>query len=148
LRAGQAVKLGLSAPDAALADDWLKLLHEGGADFTLAWRYLADARDGNEAPLRALFTGSSAGLGPWLARWQSAQPASSAELRRVNPLFVARNHRVEEALSAASERGDLQPLELLLAALRRPFDDNPAYAHLADPAPAAVTACYKTFCGT
>ena len=57
--AGSAPKLGLrdETPDddAALVDDWLALLHAQRVDFTLAWRALADAADGNEAPLRALF---------------------------------------------------------------------------------------------
>jgi uncharacterized protein YdiU (UPF0061 family) len=69
-------------------------------------------------------------------------------MRRVNPVYIPRNHRVEEALAAASERGDLQPFRQLLAALQRPFDDEPARAAYAEPAPAAVTAGYRTFCGT
>ena len=36
----------------------------------------------------------------------------------------------------------------LLGALRAPWAENPAWADLAEPAPAAVTACYRTFCGT
>jgi uncharacterized protein YdiU (UPF0061 family) len=60
---------------------------------------------------------------------------------------IPRNHRVEEALAAATA-GDLAPFEALLAALRRPFDDDPALHRYAEPAPAAVTAAYQTFCGT
>ena len=74
---GQRMKLGLSrgAPDddradAALADDWLALLHAGHADFTLAWRRLADAAAGDEAPLRALFVDAHA-PDDWLARWRA-----------------------------------------------------------------------------
>ena len=63
--------------------------------------------------------------------------------------FYARNHRVEEALAAASSGDDLAPFERLLAAVRRPFDDEaPEFARYAEPAPAEVTACYQTFCGT
>jgi uncharacterized protein YdiU (UPF0061 family) len=69
-------------------------------------------------------------------------------MRRVNPLVIARNHRVEEALAAASDADDLVPFERLLAAVRRPYDDVPEAAPYAEPAPAAVTACYRTFCGT
>ena len=36
----------------------------------------------------------------------------------------------------------------LLAALRRPLDEDPALAVYAEPAPAQVTAAYRTFCGT
>ena len=69
-------------------------------------------------------------------------------MRRVNPRVIPRNHRVEEALAAASSEGDLAPFERLLAALRRPYDEADELAPYAEPAPAAVTACYRTFCGT
>jgi uncharacterized protein YdiU (UPF0061 family) len=69
-------------------------------------------------------------------------------MRAVNPRIIPRNHRVEEALAAASNDGDLGPFDALLAALRRPFDDDAALARFATPAPAAVTRAYQTFCGT
>ncbi len=69
-------------------------------------------------------------------------------MRRVNPFVIARNHRVEEALTAASDQGDLAPFERLLDAIRRPYDEAPELAPYAEPAPAAVTARYRTFCGT
>jgi uncharacterized protein YdiU (UPF0061 family) len=69
-------------------------------------------------------------------------------MRSVNPRVIARNHRVEQALEAASSDGDLGPFEQLLAALRSPYDDAAHHAAYAEPAPAAVTACYRTFCGT
>jgi uncharacterized protein YdiU (UPF0061 family) len=69
-------------------------------------------------------------------------------MRRVNPWVIARNHRVEEALSAASDDGDLGPFERLLAALREPYDETVDNARYAEPAAAEVTAGYRTFCGT
>jgi uncharacterized protein YdiU (UPF0061 family) len=69
-------------------------------------------------------------------------------MRSANPRVIPRNHRVEEALAAASDEGDLAPFERLLAALRRPYDESDELAPYAEPAPAAVTACYRTFCGT
>jgi uncharacterized protein YdiU (UPF0061 family) len=161
---GQRAKLGLAlatvadeAEDTTLAADWLALLQGQKADFTLAWRRLADAAEGCEAPLRALLAAPSA-LDDWLGRWQArcardaaaggpAAQERATRMRRVNPRIIPRNHRVEEALAAATE-GDLAPFERLLAALRRPFDDAPELAPYAEPAPAAVTACYQTFCGT
>jgi uncharacterized protein YdiU (UPF0061 family) len=61
---------------------------------------------------------------------------------------IARNHRVEEALAAASDDGDLAPFERLLDALRRPFEESHELLPYAEPAPASVTASYRTFCGT
>lgn len=155
-RRGQRAKLGLQredAADTALADDWLALLHVQRVDFTLAWRRLADAAEGDAAPLAALFA-DAAPLQAWLARWQARSAAEgtgaerAARMRRASPWITPRNHRVEEALAAASDDGDLAPLQRLLATLQRPFDEDPALADLATPAPAEQTACYQTFCGT
>jgi uncharacterized protein YdiU (UPF0061 family) len=68
-------------------------------------------------------------------------------MRATNPITIARNHRVEEALAAANQ-DDLGPLHTLLDALASPFEEREAWAHLATPAPAEVTARYQTFCGT
>lgn len=162
---GQRAKLGLCVAtaaddeaDAALAADWLELLRSQAADFTLAWRRLAGAAEGNEAPLRSLLA-DHAGLDAWLARWRARCEADTARggpdakerarrMRRASPWIIPRNHRVEEVLAAASDDGDLSPFERMLAAVRRPFDDAPELAPWAEPAPAEVTACYRTFCGT
>ena len=101
-------------------------------------------------------------LPAWLARWRErcaredeAPPARcrcrrrrAARMRGVNPWIIPRNHRVEEALAAASDDGDLAPFDRLLAALRRPYDESAEDARYAEPAPAEVTAGYRTFCGT
>jgi uncharacterized protein YdiU (UPF0061 family) len=154
---GQRAKLGLQQADtvdAALAEGWLALVQQHGVDFTLAWRRLADAAGGDANPLRALFAEAS-DVNPWLQRWQArcaieggdgAQRA--ARMRQVNPWIIPRNHRVEEALAAASAQGDLQPFKALLAALQRPYDEDSALARFAQPAPTEVTAGYRTFCGT
>ena len=166
---GQRAKLGLGradlgneVADAALADDWLALLHAARVDFTLAWRRLADAAAGDEAPLRALFDDAKAPEA-WLARWrercaredEGVQPGDAGvgagragRMRRVNPWVIPRNHRVEEALAAASDDGELGPFERLIDVVRQPYDATPEHAAYAEPAPAAVTACYRTYCGT
>ena len=69
-------------------------------------------------------------------------------MRAVNPNVIPRNHRVEEALAAASDERDLGPFQRLLAALRQPYADVPTLAPYVEPAPAAVTEGYRTYCGT
>jgi uncharacterized protein YdiU (UPF0061 family) len=74
--AGVRAKLGLQEPgndeaDTALATDWLALLQDGGIDYTLAWRHLADATQGRAETLHALFADTAA-LDAWLVRWQDA----------------------------------------------------------------------------
>jgi len=99
-----------------------------------------------------------AALAPWLARWRArcaaeddgseSGPARAARMRRVNRRLIPRNHRVEEALAAASEEGDLAPFTRLLTAVRHPYDEDPDYAPYAEPAPAEFMAQFRTFCGT
>lgn len=138
LREGQRAKLGLRADaEPALIDEWLQLLQQHQLDFTQAHWQLAHEPEAL-APLQA-----------WLPRWQAQRaPDAEATMRAANPWIIPRNHRVEEALAAASERGDLTPTDELLAALRQPFRVLPERARYAEPAPAAQTACYQTFCGT
>ena len=68
-------------------------------------------------------------------------------MRRVNPAFIPRNHRVEAALNAASERGDLEPFRKLLGIIQRPFDDQPESAEYERP-PEPSERVLQTFCGT
>ncbi|HEX2547193.1 MAG TPA: YdiU family protein, partial [Ramlibacter sp.] len=156
---GQRAKLGLpvggdAEADSALAKEWLDLLLEHQVDFTLGWRRLADAALGNDGALRSLFPESQA-INPWLARWQARCQADggvapnerAARMRQANPWIIPRNHRVEEALQAATG-GDLAPFNALLAAIRNPYEETADNAKYAQPAPAAVTASYQTFCGT
>jgi uncharacterized protein YdiU (UPF0061 family) len=65
---------------------------------------------------------------------------------RVNPVYIPRNHLVEEALAAATE-GDLGPLARLLEAVSAPFDARPGLERYAEPAPDDFGS-YRTFCGT
>jgi uncharacterized protein YdiU (UPF0061 family) len=153
---GMRAKLGLSSEDEAdlnLVSGFLAAMKNQRVDFTLAFRYLADAVSGDEARLRALFTDPSAydlWSGQWRARLarDAMDPSVRApSMRRNSPAFIPRNHRVEEALSAAVERDDYAPFDTLLKVLSRPFDDQPEFALFAEPA-AEGQGCYRTFCGT
>jgi uncharacterized protein YdiU (UPF0061 family) len=68
-------------------------------------------------------------------------------MRAVNPAYIPRNHRVEAALAAAEQRGDLEPFRELLAVLAAPFDEQPAAAAYAAP-PRPEEVVQATFCGT
>lgn len=137
----------------ALGESWLDLLHRQQVDFTLAWRHLADAADGNEAPLRRLFA-DQAELGHWLLRWRkrrainATDPASVQAMRTASPWIIPRNQRVEEALIAAADSGDLGPFRKLLHALRHPHEEDPALAVYAEPAARSFMSGFRTFCGT
>ncbi|MGE5302640.1 MAG: protein adenylyltransferase SelO [Alphaproteobacteria bacterium] len=153
---GMRAKLGLSSEDEAdltLVAGFLTAMEGNKVDYTLAFRYLADAALGRQEPVRALFADPSA-YDLWSEHWRArlvreavAPSARAQAMRRANPAFIPRNHRVEEALSAAVEHGDYAPFETLLNILSSPFDDQPEFAAFAEPAPGGLGR-YQTFCGT
>lgn len=159
--AGMRRKLGLTGEDRddfALATDFLNTMAGQGVGFTQAFRRLADvaegAHEGGEAGLRALY-GNAGALDGWLVRWHTrsaSEPATPAQraraMRAVNPVYIPRNHRVEAALSAAVEHGDFRPFDTLLALLQQPFEERAEGSGYAEPAAAAQSAGYRTFCGT
>jgi uncharacterized protein YdiU (UPF0061 family) len=138
--------------DEALLDELLALLVAHRPDHTLAFRALATAARGDLTPLRRLVD-DPVPLEAWVARWVARLATDgplaerAAAMDRVNPLVVPRNHRVEEALRAATG-GDLQPLHRLVDALSRPFEARAGFEAYAEPAPAGFTEGYQTFCGT
>ena len=153
-RAEMRAKLGLADPeadDAELFEDLLALMQAQSADFTSCFRALSASLRGDEAPARALFADPDA-LAPWAERWRarlasSDLTATADAMDRVNPVYVPRNHLVEDALAAATE-GDLQVFERLVDVLADPFTERPGLQTYAAPAPVSFGACYQTFCGT
>jgi uncharacterized protein YdiU (UPF0061 family) len=99
---------------------------------------------GDGDPARALFDDPS-GYDAWRARWLAAGPDADA-MDRANPLYIPRNHLVEEALTAATA-GDLEPLHALVDVLTSPYDERPGLERYAEPAPATFGP-FQTFCGT
>jgi uncharacterized protein YdiU (UPF0061 family) len=146
---GMRAKLGLSADVAAevvtpLVDRLLVLLKESDIDYTSFFRHLGRAARGDAESARGLFT-DVAGFDDWMSRWRALSP--NAELMdRANPIYIPRNHLVEEALTAATA-GDLDPVEQLLDAVIAPFDERPGLERYARPAPEDF-GTYQTFCGT
>jgi uncharacterized protein YdiU (UPF0061 family) len=155
---GMRLKIGLASVeenDVDLIKRLLAAMQEGEADFTLTFRRLALAAEspGDAGPLRELFS-QAAGIDGWLSQWRerlARDPQTpterAADMRRVNPAFIPRNHRVEAALSAASERGDLSPFRQLSEILQRPYDDQPEVADFSLP-PEPSDRVFQTFCGT
>jgi uncharacterized protein YdiU (UPF0061 family) len=154
-RQGMRAKVGLAdaqGEDGALIDDLLALLHAQSVDFTSCFRALSSSVRGDPEPARSLFD-EPAAFDAWSERWrtrlssQTSDPHAIADaMDRVNPVYVPRNHLVEEALAAATA-GDLLPFRRLLGVLAQPFDERPGLEPYATPAPPSFGA-YRTFCGT
>jgi uncharacterized protein YdiU (UPF0061 family) len=68
-------------------------------------------------------------------------------MRWRNPAVIPRNHRVEEALEAAVERGDFTVMDRLLRVLSKPYEESPDTLEYRMPPPPSDRP-YQTFCGT
>ncbi len=157
---GLRAKLGLREKrdgDKDLADDLLKRMAENEADFTLTFRHLSDAATllptEADAPVRALFNEGNA-FDAWAELWRKrlAQEAGDetereADMRRVNPAFIPRNHLVAEVIEAAEEREDFKPFEELMSVLATPFEGQPGRERFTLP-PRPEQVVRQTFCGT
>jgi serine/tyrosine/threonine adenylyltransferase len=156
--AGLRRKLGLFAEretDLALAQDLLQRMALHQADFTLTFRRLCDAAETPEADaqVRVLFSDPGA-FDVWVAQWRRSlndDPAApqerAAAMRKVNPEFIPRNHRVEAVINAAVERQDFEPFEELLDVVSRPYDHRPELDRYTWPA-RPEERVLQTFCGT
>ncbi|MDO9497363.1 MAG: protein adenylyltransferase SelO family protein, partial [Nocardioides sp.] len=146
---GVHAKLGLPAGAAGdlatkLVGDLLDLMRAGRVDHTSFFRSLGAAARGDAEPARGQVL-DLAGFDAWAERWRALGPDADA-MDQVNPVYVARNHLVEEALAAGTE-GDLGPLTRLLEAVTAPYDERPGLERYAEPAPDSF-GDYTTYCGT
>ena len=141
-----------------LIEDLLALLAATHVDFTNFFRNLTAAARGDETGLRELFAAApggscseadpGAGEGPadaWLARWRAMAP-SATRMADANPVYIPRNHLVEEALDAATA-GDLGPVRNLVVVVTDPYTERPGLERYLEPAPAGA-APHVTYCGT
>jgi uncharacterized protein YdiU (UPF0061 family) len=146
---GMRAKLGLLTQeddDQALVNDLLAWMQRASADFTNTFRRLTSECTDREFNSDPEWEG-------WHCRLRARrerQPQSTADIgalmRRHNPAFIPRNHKVEEALLAATGSGDFSPMYRLLEVLAAPYDydrDLPMFS-----APGSGDRFYRTFCGT
>lgn len=147
---GMRAKLGIfneEDPDKELMNDLLGLMEKYRADYTNTFRALTLDTAGDTD----LFGAPE--FVQWHERWearlgrqQESEAASKQLMRSSNPAVIPRNHRVEEALEAASEQEDYSVMERLLTVLSDPFAysaEQDEYCTLP-----VSTKPYRTYCGT
>jgi uncharacterized protein YdiU (UPF0061 family) len=153
---GLRAKLGLTRAeegDLALGERFLTLLQQQRVDFTLAFRRLCDAADAPASlSVRSLFDAPEA-FDAWAVDWRrrlDAEGVPAAEraqaMRHANPLYIPRNHLIEEAIAAAVQ-GDFGLVAELVEVLSRPFDAQPGRERFALP-PQPDQQVFRTYCGT
>lgn len=147
---GMAAKLGLfqaEPGDEELFRGLLELMQEHSADYTDTFRQLTMGR--NEGMALSCHPAFRTWQDSWQARLGKqgrTEEETKALMRRSNPAVIARNHRVEEALQEASDRGDYAALNRLLSVLSDPYAYSPEQEAFGG-AP-ETAAPYVTYCGT
>ena len=152
---GMRRKLGLSRVDdgdAAMINELLTHLQAQEVDFTSFFRRLSAAARGDPSGCVRLFSDSTV-FTDWAAGWEARLDDEGRErgevgraMDAVNPMYIPRNHKVEEALNAAIA-GEMAPFQQLLAVAQSPFEERPEYSAFADPAPSDFGP-HVTYCGT
>ena len=156
---GLARKLGLESPpsDGSLFEDLLSTMQADRLDWTGTFRELArtlrveatDDDGSGEAP-----AAHSEAMRQWIGRWraeleaQGRRVGSTAEgMDEVNPLYIPRNHLVDDALSDATG-GTLAGFEELVRVLKDPYHRRDGCDGFTTPAPEGFEDTFRTFCGT
>ncbi len=147
---GFRAKLGIfneTEQDETFIIEFLKMMQTYRADFTNTFRALTL----NELD-DSMFFGTEE-FKQWYTQWQNrlkdqeqSKEDSYELMRSSNPAVIPRNHRVEEAISAAVN-GDYTVMKRLLDILANPFAytcEQAEYSQL--PKPSKIP--YQTFCGT
>ncbi|MEH7388477.1 YdiU family protein [Bacillus sp. JJ1521] len=147
---GMRAKLGLfdqEEEDNELIEELLELMEQNQSDYTNT--FVALTLDKFES----LAVCGTDGFKNWQQKWkerQGRQKKSDEEIKDLmqtsNPTIIPRNHRVEEALDAASE-GDYSVMERLLSVLKDPFAHSDEHSDYTNP-PEPTNQPYRTFCGT
>ncbi|MGI9470844.1 MAG: protein adenylyltransferase SelO [Rubripirellula sp.] len=147
-------KIGIEDGDAGdwkLVEDLLEAMANGEADFTLVFRHLAEALQSNEDDAVVALFDQQDEITQWIKNWRDQMRNRDRNeavdlMQRTNPIFIPRNHRVEEAIRAANN-GDFAPFHHLNDLLRKPFTAQPDSADF-EAAPQPDEVVRATFCGT
>ncbi|MBN44296.1 MAG: hypothetical protein CML94_02165 [Rhodobiaceae bacterium] len=139
--------------DLKLINDLLDIMKNEKADFTLVFRYLADFIIGKEDLLLSLFENSKK-INEWIINWKNRiekegkfDKSLCTMMKKINPLYIPRNHLVEYALDEALLEENYKPFYNLLSHVTNPFDEISSSEDYTLPAP-ITDKPYKTFCGT
>jgi len=142
-------KLGMISDedqDKQMMSDLFKLMHKNQADYTNTFRYLMNGKFPQEKLL------NDPDFIMWEAEWKKRLSKNQTSedgyqlMMKYNPVFIPRNHKVEEALSAA-DQGDMSKFLSLCEVVKKPYTEDVSLEEYTKPAP-ATDRVYKTFCGT
>jgi uncharacterized protein YdiU (UPF0061 family) len=128
-------------------------MEEEKVDFTIAFRLLAKSLVGDSKSIKKLFNNSRR-LDGWMMVWHERLSQEGIDyekiafsMNKVNPIYIPRNHKVEEALKAAVSDNNIEPFTNLYSILQNPYDEVIGLESFSGPPPKSDIP-YITFCGT
>ena len=132
--------------DPKFIDETLDLLASQQVDFTLFFRKLTQVSQ-ETGEIASLFS-DAASFQTWFKKWQTlSQPAELLKkMQQSNPIWIPRNHRIEQAIQAAYQ-DDFSLFNRLTEAWIKPFNEDETLNDL-EKAPSPEEIVHETFCGT
>ena len=153
---GMRSKIGLASVhknDMELMNELFASMNNQNVDYTQFFRWLIKTVEGDQQIIVELFEDAS-DFKHWFTKWQAriardelTMNESIQLMQQVNPIYIPRNHKVEEALQAVVDETDYSRFEALYEVLTEPYTERKDYQEYALPAPKEFGP-YKTFCGT
>ncbi len=138
--------LGIDNKDKFLIIDLLTWMHQKKVDYTNTFCHLMNLNTDKDENFE------DQNFKNWKKRWHERSsknnntPVKHIELmRKVNPIFIPRNHKVEEAINNANE-GDLDSINQITNILNKPYSNQKDLYEYQKPS--NLNRNYKTFCGT
>ena len=136
--------------DKDIVQQWLRYLEHQKLDFTLSFRNLAGLLEKEETDTyfekNQLFQDF---FKPWKKRIQEqdADPQDiEREMNQINPVFIPRNHRIEQVIASALE-DDFSLFHEMVEVLNNPYEDQERFSEYKS-APTPEQKVQATFCGT
>ena len=133
-------KLGIEGSeeeDNLLIEELLLWMNNNKADYTNTFRSLMN-KEFNAQYQNKEFEN-------WYKKFE-VRKSDVMKMKQYNPVFIPRNHKVEEALEAA-HANNLQPLHALLEVLENPYEERKEFSSYLESSK-ITEKIYKTFCGT
>jgi serine/tyrosine/threonine adenylyltransferase len=134
--------------DRYLVDELLQIMKEEKLDYTNTYSCLSY----DFQSLKAISKNSSFEI--WKAKWMTTIENNGNDLttakqimQQNNPVFIPRNHKVEEALDNACD-GDFTAYNLLLQVMSNPYTHQPNAEEFLNAPSEIFENSYQTFCGT
>ena len=143
-------KLGLFGEDQndlKLINNLLNWMESNQADYTNTFCYLMKIDNNDDLKFKDI------NFINWLKEWENrilinngSKEKSINLMKKTNPIFIPRNHKVEEALENAN-KNNFQHLNDLLDVVKKPYTNNENLKQYKKPANLNGIK-YQTFCGT